>query len=134
MDILNVSAHPVDRNPNTRSWTFSRQKDLYSNTLKQSQNPSKTFITRPKTFESSPKTLLCCVLPWVEHNFTELFGVKQGGSSWNKIFPFANFNATEADRVVRDILYYRDDTVWYYRIFDNISTALGYLSIVYSNI
>lgn len=57
-------------------------------------------------------------------------------------FPFANFNATEADRVVWDILYYRvfcyDITVVIRFVitvfFDNISTTLGYLSIVYSTI
>lgn len=78
MDILNVSVHPLDRNPNTRSLTLSRQTYLLP--LKQSQDPSKTFITRPFfSFESSPKpkpyhpkTLLCCVVR-VEHNFTELY-------------------------------------------------------------
>lgn len=56
MDILNVSAHPVDRNPNTRSLTFSRQKYLYPNTFKTITGPFKDiYHTTPLFIRSSPK-------------------------------------------------------------------------------
>lgn len=54
MNILNVSAHPVDRNPNTRILTFSRQNYLYSNTT---TGPFKDFYhTTPLFIRKFPKT------------------------------------------------------------------------------